>query len=825
MSSNSPEARELTKDFSTVPIAQNIANDKNSTATKLASLISTGQSKLTAAQVILDNAASNEAVKIGKDAITTLLAPAKDVVALLDLVAQVHPAVQVAVGVIKVVVQLELNRLDNDKHIAALYFTMSDLLFVLADLDPMFKDNDGLEKQLKSITDNINNFGNFCDEYYKHKSIVRTIFSTRYKGQLATFATTFTDQKSQLQFLVNMKSAETVTAMKGSLDTVSKNVDRLIEFLEKKSPGERDVVDMVESRGGAAAVIGDEKLLNSIASKLGEKMNSDIQKDMKFTLRWTLDEALQANQACYDLKFDALQSQIEHAIAHSTEAILTRLDSGPHNLINDEDIRAVWKGEQIYYGLQFDLLIIFKLTRNGHQQWRLSCKIRHFVDAIHHHFSQKFLSHQQTTGEKHPDFWTLNYMSKVIFYPAIGDAIDQDSSGYLSVIEVNHFFERKPQGWSSCEWIAYWAAGWYKNTILFKNRCLSLLDSLETSRSTMLQANKDDDEIKWYFFDNDALPSIRVIVDSIYTNIFGYLGERFTEGHDKLHALRTERMTVEIETMKAQLTKPKYQLNDVDSVLAVCGTRQMELSFLCLTYLLLSRHKKILDLAQTYVLSDEEFWVMSESIESLQDAFDKRYRELMECWRQQRLDINVQLESFAAGMFEDWHNKYYDSNDDSDSDEEESEPDNKEKGNDKAAADDEVIGDKVAGDRVAADGDGEKGGAETKAANANADEDDSSDSDSDDASVDDVKVSPDQESEDPKAILVFPLPSPQPDVATKPAAPVKEDEHDDDDASGAPKKKKETKLERKVTALAAKLDSIEKLLQEVLVATKAKMQP
>ena len=53
-----------------------------------------------------------------------------------------------------------------------------------------------------------------------------------------------------------MKSAETVTAMKGSLDSVSKNVDRLVEFLEKKSPGERDAVDMVESRGGAAAVIG-----------------------------------------------------------------------------------------------------------------------------------------------------------------------------------------------------------------------------------------------------------------------------------------------------------------------------------------------------------------------------------------------------------------------------------------------------------------------------------------------------------------------------------------------------------------------------------------
>jgi hypothetical protein len=43
-------------------------------------------------------------------------------------------------------------------------------------------------------------------------------------------------------------------------------------------------------------LVQDEKLLNSIASKLGEKMTSDIKQDMKFTLRSSLDEALQANQ-------------------------------------------------------------------------------------------------------------------------------------------------------------------------------------------------------------------------------------------------------------------------------------------------------------------------------------------------------------------------------------------------------------------------------------------------------------------------------------------------------------------------------------------------
>jgi hypothetical protein len=191
---------------------------------------------------------------------------------------------------------------------------------------------------------------------------VRTIFSTRYKGQLADFAQNFTDQKGELQFLITQKSAAAVTAMKGSLDSMTKKMDKLVQFLDKKSPDEQKVADMIASHGGEATVVGvrktswqsatdthifyclvqDEKLLNSIASKLGEKMTSDIKQDMKFTLRSSLDEALQANQwvdhahknevssyrstrAMYNLKFDAVQSQLEHAIQHSTEAILSRV--------------------------------------------------------------------------------------------------------------------------------------------------------------------------------------------------------------------------------------------------------------------------------------------------------------------------------------------------------------------------------------------------------------------------------------------------------------------------------------------------------------------
>lgn len=66
------------------------------------------------------------------------------------------------------------------------------------------------------------------------------------------------------------------------------------------------------------------------------------------------------------------------------------------------------------------------------QNWRISCKARHFVDgkispfssffkcfelnllAVHNHFAQIFGDHRQSSGEMHADQWTLNVLSQVI---------------------------------------------------------------------------------------------------------------------------------------------------------------------------------------------------------------------------------------------------------------------------------------------------------------------------------------------------------------------------------------------------------------------------
>ena len=66
---------------------------------------------------------------------------------------------------------------------------------------------------------------------------------------------------------------------------------------------------------------------------------------------------------------------------------------------------------------------------------------------------------------------------------------------------------------------------------------------------------------------------------------------------------------------------------------------------------------KIVKLARTRVVSVMEFEDMRESWNSLFDAFQKRLDVLEEVWRQQRLDIENQVECYNGGLFEDWYER------------------------------------------------------------------------------------------------------------------------------------------------------------------------
>ena len=82
---------------------------------------------------------------------------------------------------------------------------------------------------------------------------------------------------------------------------------------------------------------------------------------------------------------------------------------------------------------------------------------------------------------------------------------------------------------------------------------------------------------------------------------------------------------------------------------------------MCLIYLLLHRHVKIVKLAKEQTVAVAEFVDMRNTWEALFDAFENRMHNLLEVWRQQRLDINIQTQTFCRGLFEDWYKKVRDS--------------------------------------------------------------------------------------------------------------------------------------------------------------------
>ena len=75
---------------------------------------------------------------------------------------------------------------------------------------------------------------------------------------------------------------------------------------------------------------------------------------------------------------------------------------------------------------------------------------------------------------------------------------------------------------------------------------------------------------------------------------------------------------------------------------------------MCLVYLLLHHHLKIVKLATQQTIAVAEFEDLRDTWDYLFDAVDNRVWNLVDVWRQQRLDVKIQVETFARGLFEDW---------------------------------------------------------------------------------------------------------------------------------------------------------------------------
>ncbi|KAJ1306952.1 hypothetical protein OPQ81_007932 [Rhizoctonia solani] len=598
----------------------------NSKRARIIELIASTEEHLQTSNSIIQNAVTlGESFKVTKQIVNTLLAPAKDLADLLGSLSEIHPAIGVVATVFQAVVKLETDRQENDKQIAVLYDSMSNMLIILVYMEEMFERKDGIQNLLKQKLDDIANlikdFGNFCDVYYKHRSIVRFLRSAKYKEMLSEFAQRFDNTKNALHSLISHRTAKLVDKTSGKIDQVAASVSQLVKFMDIQTSRERETAALVTTKGGTEAVLKDDKLLNEVAQKLGEQINASVH----LSLRQDLTQQLADNHVFFDIKMQAAKEQISEAIDRSTNTILLKMEAGPHELIHDPDIKRIWKVYEIL-------------------------EASHFVSAVHHYYEQSFIRHRRENGTPHPDVWTLNYLSRVIYYPAIGDAIDEDSSGYVSLHELNHFFDSRPQEWSIPQWLAYWAAGWYKDNLRYREKIMSRLKLLEGAVNSMHPENK---EILRGFIEHVKSP-IRLIVESLYDDILGYFEDESPQSTN-LDDLRNKFTGMTTKVVEEQLGKSKFELDDKRTLMLALGKSRFESRLFCVMHRLLKRHHKVFELGKDSPLQEGVTISMLNSWDVIFDAFEKRMRVLCESWRQQRMNIDLQVQWYANGLFEDWY--------------------------------------------------------------------------------------------------------------------------------------------------------------------------
>ncbi|KAH7875029.1 uncharacterized protein C8R40DRAFT_1170657 [Lentinula edodes] len=554
-----------------------------------------GATHLKEAEEALDQFTASPVWTEGKEIAETLLEPAKDVVQLFDALTPLVPMFIIAKSVFVVIVQKELDQRQNDKNM---------------------------------------------------------------------------DFQNQLQQLLTQVSALTINTVNEKTDALNQKLDVVIAAINSLTPAESRVQAKIDDFGGeekafqASQIFFYHILINEFGIKVTPQLKSILRED--------LASQLKSNEAMFKLQLEATQRDLEQSMERNTDAILTKLDAGPHELIRDEDIRQIWKGK---YG-GHNPCGFTELMPKYHQKWRLSCKTRHFVDALHHYYVQKFTQYRKTTGETHKDQWTLRFTGRVIckwiipspgeilvnlteptpaVQPAIGDAIDMDASGYVSIDEVNRFTAHCPVNWSIPVFLAHAAAGWYQSALDCRERCLDALQKIDHRAKRMLPPNRK--HLRPYF-QNGCLPEIWYIVDSLNTDTFKYQQEDMRFQFEKLASYRKEFMQATYTRLQKNLVNVKYRMVGSEDVRAVMGTSRCEAMVLPLLMLLLERHAKIFETADNFILSDREFQDMTTSMQSIVYAFGRRYSILTEGWRQQRFDIPLQMSCFSYGIFVNWHTHF-----------------------------------------------------------------------------------------------------------------------------------------------------------------------
>ncbi|EJD06690.1 uncharacterized protein FOMMEDRAFT_17172 [Fomitiporia mediterranea MF3/22] len=563
----------------------------------------------------------NKVVAKASEIVKALLEPASQVSNLLNFLGNFYPPCGTAGTILQGIVDLEAERRDSDVRIGLVFVDMSTTLIVLGTLKPGFQQIQSLVaplgQLLNRICDTMKSFGQFSEAFYEAKGLKSKlkhyIHAKDNKDKLTEFHDSLESHKKDLSLLLTTQTVLITSSNAASLTRIEGKINLVYGFFASLTDEKEDqAIDFVKSRGGEENVKNNDSLLDKFASKLGETITPNIRR----TIKESAEEIFKQSYAAFNLK---LQFAIEQHIEDSTEAILRELQSGPYELISDLDVKEIWKSTAAKES---------------------SVKRRQFIDAMVYYFNVQWKSYKVNNKANREDAWTKSIISKVHYHPAIGDAIDDDASGYISVEEVNEFLRKKPANWTIPQWIAYWAYGWDADNIFYQEKIEKSYKQLESLRD---KQGPNAERIQRYL--EETQKWVELISDSLYT-----MGDLDAAAETHMDKLRIEWRNLVENTIKTRLKSVNFKV-EYTSMSAICGSERIEATFLPLVSLILSRHVHMLSQAK---VTDEDVEESISTIQTLIEVAHDRIDDLRVIWRRQRTDVDVQIRYYSNGLFQDY---------------------------------------------------------------------------------------------------------------------------------------------------------------------------
>ncbi|KAJ7257383.1 hypothetical protein C8J57DRAFT_1472751 [Mycena rebaudengoi] len=605
---------------------------------------------------LIQQVANSVAKKQNKTNVRKILTALQQTMGVLGGAAEADPRAKAVVTVFMSVLQLEVDRRDNEDEIVAVCYSMTSMIYVLrhlnSNVDRAGELLDQLEEQMTSMSITIKDFGAFADVYYtKCKSrIVRFARAGEFKGKIREFVSQFQEYQSRIEFVLVVRMAGNQARMAENLREITKGISTLIDHVGVPSTdNEKKAWDYIKKHG--IQVLETEEGQTNVAKILQESITSNTVQ----ALNSALDDLLDRNSTLFEVKLRGATMELTEAIDRSTNKILNRMDSGPHDLIDDPDVKEIWKG-------------------NG---WKFSVKSRIFVDgewmrllfwgesercskAASNYYTGKFST--PPDGDAPDDTWTLKILGKVINYPSLGEAMDEDASGFISVHEMNHFLKKNKED-STPTWFAFWAVGPLYLNDIYTDEISEIMDDLEDLCHKLKSGITDDGldlVIDGYL---DTIKIMKFITEwGEYTEGVSGVEDMDLEREDLVRV--ADRLSAKQRAIiEEELRRIDYRLTAASMLPPVTQQSgfRIEQHIMLLLSVILRKHYQIISGGMQNMSKQafaSEWEAMDCTLTILVLEFHNRFKALCRSWRSQKQDVALQIGCYAGGLFSGWYEEY-----------------------------------------------------------------------------------------------------------------------------------------------------------------------